>query len=302
MQAHLNQGQTTIAYIWKLVRTDGTILGFTTHDQDIVYDDGSGCGSVTYLAFTGFTNSAAAGKSDLSANNSEFTGFLESESLVDADIRAGLYDDATICVRIVNWADLTMGDVLIPPSGTLGNIKMQNGMFTAEIRGLAHKLSTVIGDLYGPVCRAIFGSGLNNIDMDSQWKCMIDVTAYQQTGSLASVTSAVELVPNSGLLMVGSATPTAAAPAGWFDDGLITFTSGALNGKSFEIKSWDGTNLLLYLPMPSAPAASDTFVIEPGCDHTVFDCLTKYSNVLNFRGEPTIPGEDNIMSVPGVSE
>ena len=34
MKAHLAQGQTTLAYLWKLRRVDGTILGFTTHDPE----------------------------------------------------------------------------------------------------------------------------------------------------------------------------------------------------------------------------------------------------------------------------
>ncbi|HLZ08586.1 MAG TPA: DUF2163 domain-containing protein [Chloroflexota bacterium] len=298
LSAHLAQGQTSLAYLWKVKRVDGTVLGFTTHDRNISYDSGDGDGVVVYEAFTGFTNSANAGKADLSVDNIEFTGFLESESLTDADIRAGLYDYATICVRIVNWADLTMGDVLIR-SGTLGVVKMKAGMFTAEIRGLTHKLTTILCDLYGPVCRAMFGSGLNGIDMQSQWLCRIDVTAFAQTGSVNTVADATHLTPTAGLLQVGSPTPTNPAPAGWFNDGLITFTSGALDGDSFEIKSWDGTILTLFLPMPVAPAHSDTFSIEPGCNHTIFDCKKKYDNVVNFRGEPSEPGQDNILNYPG---
>jgi uncharacterized phage protein (TIGR02218 family) len=296
MQAHLAQGQTTLAYLWKIKRVDGTVLGFTTHDQNISYDAGDGDGAVTYEAFTGFTNAAQANKSDLSVDNSEFTGFLESNSLVDADIRAGLYDDAAIAVRVVNWADLTMGDVLIR-AGTLGVVKMKNGMFTSEIRGLSHKLSTILGALYGPLCRAVFGSGLNGIDMNSQYLCRVDVTLYQQNGSVSSSPNAVTIVPNAGLLMVGSGTPAAAAPAGWFNDGYLKFASGVLNGYQFEIKSWDGTTLTLFLPLPKQPAANDTFLIEPGCDHTVFTCNNKYNNVVNHRGEPAIPGMDSILSI-----
>ena len=284
-------------------RLDGTILGFTTHDQNIVYDAGAdpvpdADGAITYEAFTGFTPSASAGKSDLAVDNIEFTGFFESESIVEEDIRAGLFDGASISVRIVNWADLTMLSVLLR-SGTLGVVKMQNGKFTAEIRGLSYKLTTVLGSLYGPVCRAVFGSGLNGIDLNSQWLCKIDVTLYRQNGSVASAADATHITPNAGLLQVGSATPTDPAPAGWFDDGYIKFTSGVLNGFGFEIKSWDGTTLWLYYPMPFPPAASDTFSIEPGCNHTIFDCLNKYNNVVNFRGEPAIPGEDQILNYPG---
>jgi uncharacterized phage protein (TIGR02218 family) len=289
--------QTTLAYLWKIKRADGTLLGFTNHDLNIgPYTDGDG-DTVTYLASTGYLPSAIAGKSDLSVDNLEVTGFLESESIQESDLRGGIYDDALIEIRLVNWQNLSHGDMLLR-AGTLGVVKMVNGMFHAEIRGLAFRLTTVLGGLYGPTCRAQFGSGKNGIDMLSTWLCQIDVTAYQQTGSVASVTDGRTLVPSSGLLMIGSATPTAAAPAGWFDNGILTFTSGVNDGFNFEIKSWDGTTLILYLPMPYAPSASDTFVIEPGCDHSPDDCNNKFNNIVNFRGEPFIPGMDAILATP----
>jgi uncharacterized phage protein (TIGR02218 family) len=296
MQTHLAQGQTTLAWLWKVKRVDGTILGFTTHDVDITYGPDEDGDTVTYLHSTGFTSSAQAGKSDLSIDNAEVTGFLESNSLEESDLRAGLYDDALIEIRVVNWANLGMGDVLVR-SGTLGQVMMKNGLFTAEIRGLTYKLSTILGSTYGPVCRSTLGSGLNGIDMNSQWLCGVDVTTYRQSGSVSSVPSAIQIVPASGLKMVGSSTPTTAAPSGWFSDGFISFTSGVLDGYSFEIKTWDGTTLTLYLPMPQQPAASDTFTIEPGCDHLLTGC-TKFNNIANRHAEDFIPGPDNYMNYP----
>lgn len=290
MKVHLAQGQTTLAWLWKVKRLDGVILGFTTHDQDIVYNANDGDGAVTYLAKTGLTNSATAGKTDLSVENMEVTAFLDSPSITEADIRALKYDNAAIAVRIVNWADLTVGDVLMR-CGTLGVVKMQNGRFTAELRGLASKLTANIGSTYGPICRSTFGSGLNGIDTNSTWLCMFDVTTVRQTGSLASVADNRTLVPAAGL----------AGAAGWFADGFITFTSGALNGASFEIKTWDGTTLVLFLSMPSLPAAGDTFTIEPGCNKTADNCQNKFSNIIHRHAEDFIPGMDQLLDNPSVS-
>lgn len=297
LKAHLSGNPTTLAWIWEVVRTDGTVMGFTTHDKDIPYDAGDGNGTVTYYARTGFGNTASKGGSDLSIDNLEVTAFLDSDSIKESDLRAGVYDDAVISIRIVNWSDLTQGHLTVRV-GTLGIVKMQNGMATAEIRGLTYKLGTVIGSLYGPICRAQFGSGLNGIDMNSQWLCMVDVTTYAQNGSVNTAADALTILPTTGLLQVGSATPSAAAPAGWFDDGILTFTSGVLNGFKFEIRTWDATTLKLYLPMPAPPAHGDTFSIEPGCNHTVFDCNNKFANIVNFRGEPQMPGMDAILDYP----
>ena len=37
---HLAQDSTTLAYLWKLKRQGGTVLTFTTHDEDILYPPG----------------------------------------------------------------------------------------------------------------------------------------------------------------------------------------------------------------------------------------------------------------------
>jgi len=298
---HFGLGTTTLAMLWKVVRQDGTKFGFTTHDQDIVYNDGTD--TVTYLAGSGMTNTANASKSDASPDNLEVTGFLQADSIAEADVRSGLWDNANIYIRVVNYNDLTMGDIKLR-SGTTGEIKMANGIFTAEIRGLTQQLTTIIGQLYGPLCRAeLFSNpgggsgGADIIDPTSHYLCMLNAATYRQSGSVASSSDAVHITPNSGLTMVGSSTPTTPAPAGWFSDGIIHFTSGVLSNYTFEIKSWDGTTLTMYLPLPFQPAASDTFTIEPGCNKGS-DCQAKFNNIVNFRGEPQIPGNDLILLYP----
>ena len=42
LEAHFSSGCTSLATCWKLMRKDGTVMGFTDHDQDIVFD------SITY--------------------------------------------------------------------------------------------------------------------------------------------------------------------------------------------------------------------------------------------------------------
>lgn len=264
-------------------------MGFTNFDVDLTYTDGDG-DTVTYLASTGFTNTAASNKSDLSVDNIEVTAFLDSESIDENDLRAGLYDNCDVSIRIVNWADLSMGDMMIRKA-TVGIVKMINGMFTAELRGLTQKLTTTLGATYGPVCRAVFGSGLNGIDMDSKYLCMFNLNDVRQNGSVDDVGDAATIIPAIGLT----------GAAAWFDDGFIKFTSGVLDGYAFEIKTWDGTTLTLFLPMPIPPARGDTFQIEPGCNHLVGpggDCQNKYNNIVNFRGEPGIPGMDQILNYP----
>ena len=36
MQAHLDDGTTTLAWCWRIQRADGAIFGFTDHDRDMM--------------------------------------------------------------------------------------------------------------------------------------------------------------------------------------------------------------------------------------------------------------------------
>jgi hypothetical protein len=262
-----------------------------------------------YKAADGVSFSALETKDDGSPNNTQVSGFLSSAGITAGDVRARLYDGATFEHRAVNWADATMGDIKML-SGTVGNYEMKNGLFTAELRGLTQKLTTIVGSLYGPLCRAeLFGGGATliddlPIDPTNHWKCRLNRADWVQNGTLESSPDTVTLVPYNNpsvgeLVMRGSATPLAVAPAGWFDDGVIVFTSGVLSGYKFEIATWDGTALTLFAggPMPFAPAPGDTFEIEPGCDKRKETCDVKFNNVINHAGEADIPGLNVIGAV-----
>lgn len=276
--AHLAGDTTTLATLWKVKRQDGTIFGFTTHDVDIAYDDGLGDGSVTYSASTGLQPSAQDNASDLGTDNLQIAAFLDSDAITETDILAGLYDYATIQIYIVNWNDLTMGDLKLR-KGTLGQVKTQNGQFSAEIRGLSFYFGTVIGKTFGIVCRADLG--------DAQ--CTVDLAPLRQSGSVNVVTDTRSFTPNSGL-----------SPAGedYFTDGVLTWTSGANNGVPIEVAEWDGTTFRLFESMPFPIAHGDTFTVEPGCNKTIADCQGKFSNIANMQAEPYMPMTDSIMSYP----
>ena len=51
LQSHLNTGTTTLAWCWRVTRSDGIRLGFTDHDRDLVFD------GTLFEAATGFTAS-----------------------------------------------------------------------------------------------------------------------------------------------------------------------------------------------------------------------------------------------------
>ena len=60
----------------------------------------------------------------------------------------------------------------------------------------------------------------------------------------------------------------------------------------------DGRIIELWEDLRADVATGDMLRLEAGCDKRLTTCQLKFSNVLNYRGFPGIPGEDWLMSVP----
>jgi uncharacterized phage protein (TIGR02218 family) len=274
LASHFGQGCMTIAILWKVTRKDGTILGFTTHDQDITYNDGTN--TVTYQGATGMSPSATETSVGFAVDNLQISAFLDAGSITESDLTGGKYSFADIEVRVVNWADLTMGDMKLR-KGTLGQTYVKGGIFTSEIRGLSYHFGTIIGQTFGPVCRYDLGDA----------NCTVNLTPLSQNGTVASFTDARAFVP-SGLT----------GAAGYFVEGVLTWLTGANAGLTMDVGEWNGTTITLFESMANAIAIGDTFKVEPGCNHFTSDCFGKFNNIVNFGGEPDIPGTDKIMQYP----
>ncbi|MGI3212571.1 DUF2163 domain-containing protein [Roseovarius tibetensis] len=86
----------------------------------------------------------------------------------------------------------------------------------------------------------------------------------------------------------------------WFAGGVLTWETGANAGRAIEVKGWTRSNgrIELFLPTGYAITAGDMFRIHPGCDKRLDTCIDRFANVLNFRGEPYVPGQDAMMRYP----
>lgn len=276
LAAHLAGEVTTLATCWKMMRRDATVLGFTDHDQDIVFE------SVTYKAATGFTPSAIENSGTLAVDNLDVEGMISSGSITEADILAGLYDFAEIEIFQVNYADLMQGALKLR-RGWLGEVSFYKQQFIAEVRGLTQRLSQTIGELYSASCRATLGDN----------RCKVGMGAHTVTGSATAVASSQQFTDSAR-------TETSSI----FNFGTITFTSGANNGFSMEVKEYlynvtTGGHITLVLPMPYPILAGDSYSLTKGCDKTLATCFARFDNVINFRGEPLVPGLDRMLETAG---
>ncbi len=275
--AHLASGATTLCWCWRLTRRDGTKLGFTDHDRPLTFD------ATTFEAASGFTASEIKDTIGLSVDNLEVTSAITSDALAEADLASGLYDDAAVEIFRVNWADASQR--VLMRSGSLGEVRRSGIAFSAEVRGLAHYLQQPKGRLYQYTCDADLGDA----------RCTIDRTApaFRGLGVVAAVASARTF----------TATGLTAYASDWFTRGLLTFTSGAADAQSIEVKahtvsSYNVVTIELWSPARLPLTAGQTFTITAGCDKHLTTCTAKFANAVNFRGFPHMPGNDFMVSGP----
>jgi uncharacterized phage protein (TIGR02218 family) len=276
LQAHLSSGATTLAWCWRLMRTDGAACGFTDHDRDIAFD------ATTFEAASGFTGSDMRQSVGLSVDNLDVTGALRSDRLGEADLAGGLFDGARIEIWRVNWAEPEQR--LLMMAGSIGEVKRGELGFTAELRSLAHELGQQQGRTYQYACDATLGEARCGVDLDSP--------SYKGAGSVLAASSAY-LFTASGLDAFADT---------WFAGGLLTWTSGANANRQMEVKRFanagGAAEIELWRSMASAIAPGDGFIVTAGCDKTFATCQAKFANPLNFRGFPHMPGNSYVLAYP----
>lgn len=276
LQAHLDSGATTLAWCWRVIRRDGVVYGFTDHDRDVTFD------GTTFEAASGFTGTDIRQSIGLSIDNLDVTGALQSDALSEGDLAGGLFDDARVEIWRVNWAETDQR--LLMMSGSIGEVRRGESAFTAELRSLSHYLDQNRGRSFQYACDATLG--------DARCTVGLDDPAYKGSG-VVTTASAAYLFSASGLDGFAQ---------GWFDGGLLSWTSGGNEGRLMEVKRFTLAGGLaqieLWRSMTSEIAPGDAFTITAGCDKTFPTCKAKFANGVNFRGFPHIPGNKYVLAYP----
>jgi uncharacterized phage protein (TIGR02218 family) len=272
LAAHVQGSTTTLAWLYKLTRRDSTILGLTSHDQDLEVD------SVTYSASTASSPGTLQAELGSSVDSSEISGLLSDERITDEELMAGLYDGALVEVFLANWADLTQG--LMPVmTAWIGEVSSRPGGFTAELRGLTQAARAVVGRRLTTTCQVKeFGDA----------ECGFNLATKTWTSEVTSSTGRRLFTATS---LIGRTEQ--------FAFGKVTWTTGPNAGSSQPCASLNSTTgeVALMIPAPHPVSAGDDFTISAGCDRSLAACQG-YGNVVNFQGFPTVPGPDAVIRGP----
>lgn len=279
--------------------TDLTTIGLTSNTRDMTLPGHAG---VTFKSAAGMMPSNAA-QSINDETSLELTGIYSDDLFKRTDVVNGKWQNATIEIFVACWDNVNLGELMIF-KGFLGEVKDFGTFFTAEGRGLSSKLSQDIGWVTQRTCRvkkfrdAQCGHTASTVTIDGT---TYNVEVSNKSGALSAdrkyITFQKTIWTGSGLNV---------PPISFFANGTVECTQGKNIGFSREITSAkdDGTEINIYFKRPFPYADNtifDRYKITAGCSRTIEDCQ-KYDNILNFRGEPFIPGLTQLMRVPRSDE
>ncbi|TYR34285.1 DUF2163 domain-containing protein [Mesorhizobium microcysteis] len=268
-RAHLESECTTLCHCWRVTRRDGQSFGFTDHDRALTVD------GFAYEPQSGFATSEARASLGMAADAVDVEGALSSDVIAEDDIAGGLFDGATVQTLLVNWQ--TPAQFASIRRAVIGKIVRTDGRFVAELESVAASLDRPNGRYLRRTCDARLGDA----------RCGVNMSAGALNGRGAVVQqTAPATIRVSGL---------GGFAAGWFSFGEISWTGGALQGRSAIVVDHRiaSEGVLIALPADEAmPGPGDTFSIVAGCDKQFATCKAKFSNPVNFRGFPHLPGND----------
>jgi uncharacterized phage protein (TIGR02218 family) len=289
LQTNFDLATSSIEYGLKIVRknqltgADENTYGFTSHNSDDVID------GVTYQSSPGVDVTAIVNTAGLQVGNLELTTLDDGEVFTTEDVLAGKWRNASFTLFRYNWESVSDGVETIIV-GTLGEIQILQSKLIVELRDLRQYLQHPVGSPSTKTCRWRLGDSRCGINLATS------PNTFTVTGTITSVTSKQVFVDSSRT-----------EADRWFEGGIITWTSGNNTGLSMPVKIFESLNspnvkqITLFRSMIQTVQVGDGYSMTAGCDKTLETCISKFSNVLNFGGEPHRPTLDEIAQSPTTS-
>ena len=274
-----NNDQFLMAELLTFTLSTGDVYRWTTADIDIVYG-GNTYKSGSSLIKRGTIKSVIGVEVDtltITFYPSQ-TDTISNIKLSTAILSFGFFDQAKVELRKVFVSDWASGHVvgdLILFMGSVSDIIGQGTQIDVSVKSKMEILNAQVPrNVYQPSCmNAVYDT------MCQANKAAVTVSGTVVNGRISGVD-----------------TFDTSYADGYFNQGVVTFTSGQNIGIKRTIKtyySWGAFNVAL--PFPFAPAPGDTFTMFPGCDGTMSTCQNKFSNLIHFRGTPFIPVPETAM-------
>ncbi|WP_292054006.1 MULTISPECIES: baseplate hub protein [unclassified Brevundimonas] len=171
----VESGAARLCHVWLLECRDGSRMGFTDHDRDLVFE------GVQCRAGSAWARGTGEAQVGLEAGGWSASGALDGDALGEEDILGGRFDAARVELWRVDWADVSARVCLW--AGRLNRIRREAGAFVADLEGPMAQLDRVVGRTYGRDCDAVLGDGrcglsaeaIDGRRCDRTWKTCVRV-------------------------------------------------------------------------------------------------------------------------------
>ena len=257
-----NNDSLTICYALKVITKDNIIRGYTNNTDAFVYE------GILYDASLGLDSSEISQQSDGTVSSATFHCIIDGVMIKTDKIDYGQLDSAQFELFVLNYNDFTMGKIIMQ-TGFFGVVSYHENSLTVELRSLTQSLNGKFVELCSERCRANLGDN----------RCRANLVRHTVQGAVIGVIK-------ERLSFVIDITKE----DNYFTEGIIKFTTGNNAELQQEIKTHFDDQIILYLPMLYPINIGDQFIAVAGCNKHINTCREKFNNILNFRGEPHVPG------------
>lgn len=284
LNALLASRQFYVADLFTLTLVDGTVLRYTSGDQDIVYGGNTySSGGVSDVLMELDTTSGM--KLQLGTQSQTMVvqvaprnGQLSGIPFITACV-FGVLDGATVRRDIAimpTYGNVAAGVVLMF-LGRVAEVDIGDTQISINVNSPTELFNqSMPRNLYQPGC-------INTLYDAS---CTVNPETYRADYHVAagSTTTMLLLVDQS-------------IRSKYFDQGKVWIRSGAASGQRRNIRQWtmgsspEASTAFIWPPLTVAPSAGDSVSLYPGCNKSPTDpdgCI-KFNNLPNFRGFPDVP-------------
>lgn len=257
----------TLAYHWVVQRPDGAGFATTSHDKvqrqsDLTLEPGAEINPGELVI-----------SDDLFGSSLTIGGGLSSTAITSDDLASGRWSGSLVRLLAGHWDQASVPS--LQAEGTLGEFKVEDDRITAEVDLLPLAAYRTICPQTSPECRASLGDRHCGVNMRTRRRRIV-----------------VDAVEDDSIIV---------APGDYADFrmGRLRWCSGLGCGIEQMIIDVDGARLRLLGGAGERIASGDRAIITEGCDGRRVTCSERFGNILNFRGEPSLPGSDIMMRFPG---
>lgn len=265
--------------LYTLSLTNGLVLRHTDNDGDITVDGNTFVGTGGIVPSRGNTRLSVGVEVDE----------MEVEySCDDTAVHAGLTLQAMAASGWLTKADILVQRLIFAPGGAMPSWDPIH-IFEGEVaKPSAVTISNVGLDVQSFVRRLQRATPQTVIQPGCRLH-VFDPTCALEREDFAVLCTAAE--GSGSTYLLSDELAALAKPDGYYDKGMVLFTTGANAGLCSSVKHSTGSTgeVELCSPLLVLPAAGDAYKIYPGCDGQFTTCINKFDNRAHFLGFPFVP-------------